>query len=101
MAQLKLSLPQQDIDTIRRVAAERRMTVSAFLRDSALGVQEVELPPQSMERLTMLESYVSDIARDLTLAVDQLRGRVTGLEGAVDLEPIERRLSYIEERAGL
>lgn len=106
MAQLKLNLSDVDADAIRRLARERGMHISAFVRDAILGAQEVELAPESIERLDDFGARLDAIEARLegfVRAADALRNRVSGLEGGLDLEPIDRRLSRLEalaERAG-
>lgn len=105
MPQLKLTLPQSDIDQIRRLAHERGLSTSVYLREAALGEAEVELAPESVGRLDAFErrlseftSWGSDLGRDL----NSLAARLSALERSTDrVDALDQRVSRVEELAGL
>jgi hypothetical protein len=105
MAQLKLSMSEHHANTIRRLAAERGLGISAFVVDQIVGTQDVELAPESVARLDEFGHGLAALGgygRETRQLLEALAERVAGLEsGGVDLGPLDRRLARLEEMAGI
>lgn len=97
MAQLKLSLSDVDADAIRRLASERGLGISAYVRDVVLGSEEVELAPNSLQRLDRADAAL----RLIKERVERVEQQSAGLDPSDQIEALDRRLGRLEEMAGL
>jgi hypothetical protein len=90
MAQLKLTLSTQDVTAIRGLARARGLSVSVLLRDAVLGEPVDQIAPDDVQRLDHVDERL-----------ERLHRRVDALEQGTDVDGLDRRLTRLEEMAGL